>query len=334
METFLTIYGISIITRLALTVYSVGSHLNKEKAMNFIRLLFLLTSVIFSYESYAEEIPAKTSPVAMSPAAQRLTISAERGDAIAQFKLGILYSNGDGNNQPDYALAFKWLLSAAEQGIAEAQYNVGVLYFKGLGTQKNIDESIAWLKKAADKNDTESQRLLAKFYMTGGEFPSDRLEGLRLWRRLASKGNAKDMYMLGLALETTGVDADEKKLAIQWYRKSAWKSNLHGQIKTAILQYLGEGGEGTNKFTALWWFHAALSSASGETDKEKLDKALLLVDQLYPNISTPPKAEAVNWFSQAAANGFAEEKPDNESKAFGDVKSSDMLSEAYKDKKK
>ena len=41
--------------------------------------------------------------------------SAEQGDALAQYNLGFMYSNGEGVPQ-DYAEAVKWYRMAAEQG--------------------------------------------------------------------------------------------------------------------------------------------------------------------------------------------------------------------------
>ncbi|PHS09962.1 MAG: hypothetical protein COA89_01515, partial [Acidithiobacillus sp.] len=55
---------------------------------------------------------------------------AEKGDADAQFNLGVMYSKGQGVPQ-DYKTAVKWYTLAAEQGVASAQTNLGHIYDKG-----------------------------------------------------------------------------------------------------------------------------------------------------------------------------------------------------------
>ena len=59
---------------------------------------------------------------AESPEAVRR--KAERGDAEAQFNLGVLYRNERG----DSAEGAKWHRKAAEQGFALAQLHLGVMY--------------------------------------------------------------------------------------------------------------------------------------------------------------------------------------------------------------
>ena len=54
---------------------------------------------------------------------------AERGNADAQYRIGMMYEEGRGVTQ-DYAEAMKWYRLAAEQGVADAQYNIGVMWTK------------------------------------------------------------------------------------------------------------------------------------------------------------------------------------------------------------
>ncbi|MBR6901213.1 MAG: SEL1-like repeat protein [Synergistaceae bacterium] len=45
---------------------------------------------------------------------------AQKGDAEAQYKLGLMYDNGDGVTQ-DYSEAVKWIRKAAQQELTDAQ---------------------------------------------------------------------------------------------------------------------------------------------------------------------------------------------------------------------
>jgi len=72
---------------------------------------------------------------------------AEKGDAQAQYNLGVMYEKGFGVPQ-DYAEAIKWYRKAEAQGFALAQYNLGVMYEKGFGVPQDYAEAIKWYRKA------------------------------------------------------------------------------------------------------------------------------------------------------------------------------------------
>src|SRR5262245_39153914 len=62
---------------------------------------------------------------------------AERGDAGAQYWMGVLsYSGGD--QAPDYAAAMRWFRRAADQGHAGGQAGVGHLYREGAGVPRDM----------------------------------------------------------------------------------------------------------------------------------------------------------------------------------------------------
>jgi TPR repeat protein len=63
--------------------------------------------------------------------------NAEKGDAIAQYKLGSSYLSGSGGVQQDYAEAANWFKLAAVQGLAAAQFDLGYLYQEGKGVAKD-----------------------------------------------------------------------------------------------------------------------------------------------------------------------------------------------------
>ncbi len=73
---------------------------------------------------------------------------AERGDAKAQFGLGLMYGNGEGVPQ-DYAEALQWYRKAAAQGHATAQYNLGLMYGNGEGVPQDYVQAHMWYNLAA-----------------------------------------------------------------------------------------------------------------------------------------------------------------------------------------
>lgn len=86
-------------------------------------------------------------------------IAAERGDADAQFNLGLCYYNGWGVSK-NYVEAARWFRKSADQGYAKAQYNLGYCYYIGNGVAKNCVEAVRWFRKAARQGHANAQKLL------------------------------------------------------------------------------------------------------------------------------------------------------------------------------
>ena len=74
--------------------------------------------------------------------------AAERGHAEAQYRLGLMYLNGQGVRQA-YDASARWLREAADQGHALAQRDLAVLCFKGQGVPRDHAATVEWLKRAA-----------------------------------------------------------------------------------------------------------------------------------------------------------------------------------------
>lgn len=82
-----------------------------------------------------------------------LLLAAEKGDADAQFNLGVLYDNRlDDNHKPtagNRAEAMKWLLRAAQQGLPRAQTKLAELYADGTESAADYVKAGAWFLLAA-----------------------------------------------------------------------------------------------------------------------------------------------------------------------------------------
>ncbi len=73
---------------------------------------------------------------------------AERGDPVAEARLGWMFSTGRGVPQ-NYYEAAKWLYRAATRGNAAAQFALGMLYNKGQGVPRDYVLSYMWLNLSA-----------------------------------------------------------------------------------------------------------------------------------------------------------------------------------------
>ena len=89
---------------------------------------------------------------------------AAKGDAEAQFSLGVLYDLGNGVPQ-NYKKALKWYRLSAEQGDVDAQNNLGLMYYEGKGVQQDNKEAVKWWRLAAGQRDEYAQYNLAMMQM-------------------------------------------------------------------------------------------------------------------------------------------------------------------------
>jgi len=59
-----------------------------------------------------------------------------------------------------YAATASNYRAAAERGDAEAQFNLGVCYKNGWGVTKDLAEAVRWFRKAARQGDQNAQKIL------------------------------------------------------------------------------------------------------------------------------------------------------------------------------
>lgn len=71
-----------------------------------------------------------------------------KGNAEAQYSLGIMYFYGEGVTQ-SYPKAMKWWHEAAAQGYGEAQFSIGAAYAQGFGVSRNDALAFKWLSLSA-----------------------------------------------------------------------------------------------------------------------------------------------------------------------------------------
>lgn len=113
---------------------------------------------------------------------------AERGDAMAQKSLGIMYFRGDGIPKDDTE-AVRWFRLSAEQGNAVAQSNLGSMYEKGRGVPKDETEAVRLFRLAAEQGLAAAQNNLGLMYDTGRGVPEDLVSAYMWWNLASAQGN-------------------------------------------------------------------------------------------------------------------------------------------------
>lgn len=113
---------------------------------------------------------------------------AERGHAIAQYNLGVLYEYGRGVGQSDVE-ASKWYKKASSQGSSAAQYKLGVMYDNGWGVPRDDREAVKWYSEAAEQGHPFAQHDLAFMYAAGTGVGQDYVRAY-MWLGIAvARGN-------------------------------------------------------------------------------------------------------------------------------------------------
>ncbi len=161
---------------------------------------------------------------------ERLKPVAEKGEAAAQYQLGLLYA--EGKDLPEAAHYYKL---AAEQDHHEAQARLALLTCNGTGVPKNAEECVRLLKLAAEGGVTLAEVTLAQRYLTGDGVSTNHREAARLAGLAADKGDPMGQFLLGVCYETGVGVGQSRSDAVRLYRLSAAKGNTGAQKGLARL---------------------------------------------------------------------------------------------------
>jgi len=153
---------------------------------------------------------------------------AERGDAKAQFNLGLIFQRGLGVDRNDRA-AFELFFEAAQQGYARAQHQLALAYANGQGIPQNYAEAVKWFRLAAEQGYGEAQYQLGLAYANGQGIPINFSDAEKWFRLAAEQGNASGQFQLG-AMYKNGVGVPQNDAeAVKWFRLAAEQGNANAQ---------------------------------------------------------------------------------------------------------
>jgi TPR repeat protein len=115
---------------------------------------------------------------------------AEKGNAEAQYNLGMMYDGGK-EVKRDFKEAVKWVRKAADQGFAEAQLALGIAYRAGHGVEEDDKEGFKWIRKAANQGFAGAQLILGWGYFNGDGVPEDDVQAYAWFNIAAANGREK-----------------------------------------------------------------------------------------------------------------------------------------------
>ena len=125
------------------------------------------------------------------------------------FKAGL-----DAYDRGDYAAALKIWEPLAERGDARAQFNLGVTFFNGQGVPHNPFKAVEWYRAAADQGYGPAQANLSFMYETGQGLLQNYIEAYKWSSLAASHGVEASKALDSLAAKMTPEQISEANRAV------------------------------------------------------------------------------------------------------------------------
>jgi TonB family protein len=119
--------------------------------MNAPGLLLFAAILILVFPGYADPQSGMQAQPVGAETFYFLLESAEKGSPSAQFRLGMVYLQGNGVTR-EYSEAEKWFRKATEQHNAPAQSMLGVIYATDIGVTKDYVQAYIWLTLSIDES--------------------------------------------------------------------------------------------------------------------------------------------------------------------------------------
>ena len=207
-----------------------------------------------------------TAPAGESPRIRKLREAANRGNAEAQYKLGVACEYGKGTAK-DLSEAVSWFRKAAEQGFADGQAALGTAYHFGNGVKADHAEAVRWYRKAAEQGQVRAQYNLAVAYHNGQGVQKSYEEAVRWYRAAAEQGYAAAQFFLGtMYVNGQGVEKDEAEGA-GWYRLAAEQDYAAAQYYLGQAYDFGLGVEENIDEAIRWYGKAAEQDYPGAAQR-------------------------------------------------------------------
>jgi len=199
---------------------------------------------------------------------------AQRGNAEANFNLGILHEDGLGVPQSIQA-AITHYEKAAEAGSSKAQYRLGLLYSAGVRIPRDAAKADRWLAAAAAQGDKDAATLLAghrgaartqkeqdflsaEMLHAAGKYQ----EAAAIWKRLAQEGDTRSRSKLAWMLEAGQGIPRNLGEAAALFRKSAEEGDADAQYALAVMLQTGKG-QALDPSEADIWLRRAAAQGHG-----------------------------------------------------------------------
>lgn len=133
----------------------------------------------------------------------------------------------------------KAMVALADKGDAEAQYHVGMMYNNGIGTQRDTKQAFAWFQKATASNDPLGAYKLGCYYDGQGEgvVASDATEALKYKLVAAKAGYALAQHDVALHYDRQ----QNPEEAVKWWKTASDQGDQHALYSLSGSYFQGKG---------------------------------------------------------------------------------------------
>lgn len=213
----------------------------------------------------------------------KLEMLASKGDAEAQYNLGMLYNNGIGTTE-DRHKAFKWFKAGAARGNALAAYKLGCYYAgQAPGVVKpNPQLALRYKLVAAKAGYSMAQWDVGTYSAAAG----NHADALRWWERAALQGDPNALSLLVHAYSTGDQLRQNHETAYRWLKIGEKATGSVGDVSLEATRVrlaaplTMSQRQRVEKLVVTWW-----STATPWTIKARqgLSAAEYLVSRRKPN---------------------------------------------------
>jgi len=167
------------------------------------------------------------------------------------------------------------LAEAARKGDPLAMFEIGAVYTEGRGIKADLAQAAKWYQRAADAGVTPAEYRLASLYEKGSGVGRDLAKARELYQKAADKGNASAMHNLAVMLASGGGAAPDFASAGKWFAMAADRGIRDSQFNLAILYARGNGVNQDLEESYKWF---SVAARDGDTDagqkRDEVGKAL------------------------------------------------------------
>lgn len=183
---------------------------------------------------------------------------ADRGDADAQFELGLRMITGEGVKK-NAEEGVKFIEKAAKQKHLRAQHVMGTLFEGGGEVKKDLAKAAEWYRSSAELGFALSQHSLAVMYEDGKGVKKDPEKAAEWFKKAADQGNPPSQTAYASKLERGDGVAKSTAKAALWYLKAAQQNFVPAMTRLANLYYTGQGVPVDYRRAGAWYHRAARS---------------------------------------------------------------------------
>lgn len=195
-------------------------------------------------------------------------IDAEKGNAVAQRRIGFLFSKGLGTPQ-SYSEAIKWSTLSATQGDVKAQFNLAVIYYSGPDDMRDYKKAFKWAGLAAEQNWAPASNLIALMYYGGEGTKQSYKDAAKWFESAANQGHSDAQFRIASMYSTGEGVAQDYYTASKYYQLAAEQGDLSAQF---FLGWMYLSGLGVRQNFTIGYMWTELASIGGDkAAKEKLN---------------------------------------------------------------